>query len=216
MMHEITGWINTGFVLIAYLMGSVPTAVWLGKIRYGLDVREHGSRNSGATNTFRVLGARPGLLVLLIDCLKGWLPVALFPLLSPYEAGSVSITNLQIALGLAAVIGHVFPVFADFKGGKGVATLLGVVMALHVYAALISVAVFALVFAATRYVSLGSLISAIAYPVVLLLVFRIDNPTLLIFSVLFAVIVIVTHQKNISRLLKREENRLVLKRKQGS
>jgi glycerol-3-phosphate acyltransferase PlsY len=160
-MHEIIGWINAGFVLAAYLLGSVPTAVWLGKRFYKLDVREHGSKSSGATNTFRVLGAKAGVMVLIIDALKGFLPVFFLPFLSPYDVGDVQYANLQVAMGLAATLGHIFPVWAEFNGGKGVATLLGVVFALHWPAALLSLGAFVLVFSLTRYVSLGSLISAI-------------------------------------------------------
>jgi glycerol-3-phosphate acyltransferase PlsY len=212
-MQEIVGWLNTGLVLLAYLMGSIPTSVWIGKAFYGVDVREHGSGNAGATNTFRTLGARAGIIVLIFDCLKGFLPVMLIPEISPYESGSVAYTNLQVALGLGAVLGHIFPVFADFRGGKGVATLLGVVLALHLQAALISLGVFVLVFGITRFVSLGSLISAIIYPISLALLFREIPPSLLIFAVVFASIVIITHQKNIERLLRREEGRLDLNRR---
>jgi glycerol-3-phosphate acyltransferase PlsY len=212
-MHELTGWINIVFILVAYLAGSIPTAVWFGKAFYKMDVREHGSGNAGATNTFRVLGAKAGIIVLLVDCVKGYLPVTLLPLISPYDVGSVSYTNLQIGLGLAAVLGHVFPVFAEFRGGKGVATLLGVVLSLHLPAALISLGTFVLVFALTRFVSLGSILSAAVYPLSVIIVFHSNNKSLVIFSVIFAAIVIVTHQKNIERLLKREENRLVLRKR---
>jgi acyl phosphate:glycerol-3-phosphate acyltransferase len=212
-MHEIQGWINAGFVCVAYLLGSIPTAVWLGKAFYKTDVREHGSKNAGATNTFRVLGAKAGIVVLLLDALKGFLPVFFLPAIAPYVVGSTPYANLQVAMGLAAVIGHIFPVWADFRGGKGVATLLGVVFALHWMAALASLGVFLVVFAITRYVSLGSLISAICYPLAVGVVFKVSSPTMLVFSIVFAIIIIVTHQKNIERLLRKQENRLELRRK---
>lgn len=215
-MHEIIGWINAGFVLVAYLLGSIPTAVWLGKRFYKLDVREHGSKSAGATNTFRVLGAKAGILVLLFDALKGFLPVFFLPILSPYEVGETQFANLQVAMGLAATLGHIFPVWAEFNGGKGVATLLGVVFALHWQAALLSLGAFVVVFAVTRYVSLGSLISAVLYPVAIGLIFKVASPTLLIFAIVFAVIVIITHQKNIERLLTNQENRLDLRRKSSA
>ena len=128
--------IIAGLVAVAYLLGSIPTAVWIGKRFYGIDVREHGSHNAGATNTIRVLGLRTGLIVFVIDLAKGYCAVSL-SLLAGWLGSSPQLhTLLGIGLGLAAIAGHIFPLFAGFRGGKGVATICGVALALHPWAAL--------------------------------------------------------------------------------
>jgi glycerol-3-phosphate acyltransferase PlsY len=204
-------------LILAYLMGSIPSAVWIGKSLYGVDVREFGSGNAGATNTFRVLGKKAGLTVLLLDILKGWLAVAMATFISEAPPQTSQFVDLQIVLGVAAVIGHIFPVFAGFRGGKGIATLFGVILAAHPLACLLSLGVFILVFVAFRYVSLGSISAAIAFPVVVITVFA-DRvvPSMVIFSIMVAILVMITHQKNIERLIRREESKmkLVTRRKQ--
>ena len=198
-------------LILAYLMGSIPSAVWIGKTLYGVDVREFGSGNAGATNTFRVLGKRAGLIVLFIDILKGWLSVAMAGFISEAPAGTSAYVDLQIVLGVAAVIGHIFPVFAGFRGGKGIATLFGVILAAHPLACLISLGVFLLIFLAFRYVSLGSISAAIAFPISVITVFG-DKvvPSMVIFSIMVAILVMITHQKNIERLIRREESKMNL------
>lgn len=199
---------------LAYLMGSVPSAVWLGKTLYGVDVREFGSGNAGATNTFRVLGKRAGLIVLSIDILKGWLAVTMASFISEAPAGTSPFVDLQIVLGVAAVIGHIFPVFAGFRGGKGIATLFGVILAAHPLACLISLGVFLLIFLAFNYVSLGSISAAIAFPVSVITVFGNKVvPSMVIFSIMVAILVMITHQKNIERLIRREESKMKLVKK---
>lgn len=204
-------------LILAYLMGSIPSAVWIGKTLYGVDVREFGSGNAGATNTFRVLGKKAGLLVLTMDILKGWLPVVMAGFISEAPPQTSQFVDLQIVLGVAAVIGHIFPVFAGFRGGKGIATLFGVILAAHPLACLISLGVFLIVFMAFRYVSLGSISAAIAFPVAVITVFA-DRvvPSMVIFSIMVAILVMITHQKNIERLIRREESKmkLVSRRKQ--
>lgn len=194
------------FILIAYLIGSIPTAVWVGKSWFGIDVRDHGSKNAGATNTFRVLGKKPGILVLLIDILKGalasWLPYCF------YAGTSDEITNLQIITSIVAVVGHVFPCFAQFKGGKGVATSLGVIIGLEPAAAGVCVAVFLLIFLTTHFVSLGAMIGALAFPLSLVLVFNRQSFWLLVFAHVLSLLVILAHRKNIQRLLKGEESKM--------
>ena len=190
-------------MLAAYLIGSIPTAVWVGKKFFGVDIREHGSKNAGATNTFRVLGKKPGTFVLLFDVLKGWAATSLAHVL--VQELVISPDNLvyyQLAMGLLAVIGHVFPVFAGFKGGKGVATLLGMVLAIEPQAALICIGIFIVVLLLFKYVSLGSMIGAVAFPLLLLLIpkFQPEQPVLNIFAFLLAGLVIYTHRKNIDRL----------------
>lgn len=195
---------------ISYLCGSVPSSVWWGKAFYGLDVREHGSHNAGATNTFRVLGPKAGIPVLLLDVLKGFLPVRLLPFWSGMEPYSDAWTLLRVLLVLAAVVGHLYPVFAGFRGGKGIATSLGGVLAIHPGAALLCVIVFFGVFSFTRYVSLASLTAAVVFPLSITLVFAEPSHVLRWFAVVLCGIVFFTHRQNIGRLLKGNENRMTL------
>ncbi len=207
------------FGIIAYLLGSIPTAVWIGKAWNGIDVREHGSKNAGATNTFRVLGKKPGITVLFIDIIKGFLAVSMpiFFLMSGYFSSN-SITKdeiiyFQIIASFSAVLGHVFPVFASFKGGKGVATSLGVIIGIHPPAALLCLLLFLIIFVAFHYVSLGAICSSIAFPLTLFYVFEVKNSWLIIFSVILGILVILSHRKNIGRLIKGEESKMKLFKK---
>jgi acyl phosphate:glycerol-3-phosphate acyltransferase len=193
----------------AYLLGSIPTAVWVGKRFYNIDVREHGSGNAGATNTIRVLGKKAGIPVLLIDVLKGFLAVSLARY-STYTLASDTFINLQLSLGVAVVLGHIFPIFASFRGGKGIATVLGVVIAIHPLGAMISLCLFVLILLLSNYVSLSSMLAALAFPIVLIFVLQVETVSLIIFSVLISVMVIVTHKKNIGRLLRKEEPKAYL------
>ena len=195
---------------IAYLVGSIPTSVWWGRAFFGIDVREHGSRNAGATNTFRVLGPKAGVPVLLIDILKGFLPVRLIPNFSGLEPDSGPWMWFRVALVMASVVGHLYPVFAGFRGGKGVATSLGGILAVHPGAAGVCVLVFAVVFALSRYVSLGSICAALSYPLAVLLLFHETSPVKIGFAIVLCLMVIYTHRQNIDRLLKGEENRMSL------
>ena len=204
--------VNIVALLIAYLLGSVASAVWIGQIFYGTDIREYGSGNAGATNAFRVLGKKAGSAVMFFDSLKGWLAVNTvwmfhFIGISHYLPGSVQFVDFQLALGIAALLGHIFPVYVGFRGGKGVATLLGIILAIHPYAALISLVVFILVLLTTRYVSLGSMLAAMVFPVVIIVIFETTTPSLIIFSLMIAILVLVTHQKNIERLIRNEETK---------
>jgi glycerol-3-phosphate acyltransferase PlsY len=203
-------------LLIAYLLGSIPSAVWIGKWFYGVDVREHGSGNAGATNTFRVLGKKAGIPVLLMDIFKGWSAVMIAAFATEAPAHSQDFVNIQIVLGVAAVVGHIFPVFAAFRGGKGIATLFGVILAVHPYACLISTGVFLLVFLAFNYVSLGSICAGVAFPFIIIFFFGHDIvPSMVVFSCLVAILILITHQKNIERLLRREESKIfILKKKE--
>jgi acyl phosphate:glycerol-3-phosphate acyltransferase len=195
----------------AYLLGSIPTAVWIGKAFYGIDVREFGSGNAGATNTFRVLGKKAGIPVLIIDMLKGWLAVSLAWLVSSAPPDTQPFVNLEIVLGVASVLGHIFPVFAGFRGGKGIATMFGVVLAVHPWACLMASGVFLLVFLAFNYVSLGSISAGISFPLFIITVFGGQVvPAMVVFSVLVAILILITHQKNIERLLRRQESKIRL------
>jgi acyl phosphate:glycerol-3-phosphate acyltransferase len=196
----------TAFIL-AYILGSIPTAVWAGMIFRGIDLREHGSGNAGAANAIRVLGWKIGLPVLLIDMAKGWMAAMLPVFFSLGDPGTALITNLQIGTGLTAILGHVFPVFARFRGGKGVATASGVILAIHPLLTLSCLGIFLIVFLITRIVSVSSMSAGIAFPILLFALF--DTPSLLfkLFSVLVAVALLVTHRENIKRLLKGEEKK---------
>ena len=199
-------------VLIAYLLGSIPTSIWIGKAIHGVDVREHGSGNAGATNVIRVLGWKTGVPVLIIDMAKGGIAALLPMFLGLAGQGSAYLINLQIITGLTAIIGHMFPVFAGFRGGKGVATAAGVVIALHPAVSLVCLGIFALVFILTGIVSISSITAGIAFPVVLLFFFNTPSLIFRIFSVVIAVAIILTHRKNIKRLFKGEEPKLFRKK----
>ncbi|MBN9294713.1 MAG: glycerol-3-phosphate 1-O-acyltransferase PlsY [Flavobacteriia bacterium] len=202
---------NLIYVLLAYLLGSLPTAVWVGKRFYGLDVREHGSKNAGATNTFRVLGKKPGIFVLAIDVIKGFLAVSIMTWNTQY-LGEDEQSYFQIAAAIAAVVGHMFPVFAQFKGGKGVATSLGVILGLYPAAAGVCVVVFLAVFIASQYVSLGAIVAAFIFPLMVNFIFE-SSFWLKAFSWVLAALVIYKHKLNISRLLAGNENKMNLFRK---
>lgn len=203
---------NILFLIGAYLLGSIPTAVWIGKSFYKIDVREYGSGNAGATNTFRVLGKKAGIPVLLIDVMKGFAAVSL-AYLSDYPLNSNQMINLQLVLGIASLVGHIFPIFASFRGGKGIATLLGIILAVHPYAALVSMGIFIIVLLISSYVSLSSMTAAVCFPVIVIGIFKTTAPSLIIFSILIAIMVLITHQKNIERLLRREESKAKLIKK---
>lgn len=203
-------------IALAYAFGSIPSSVWVGKLFYNVDVREHGSKNAGATNTFRVLGKKAGIPVLLFDILKGWLAVKItFYATSNGGHTLEEYTNLKLLLGFAAVLGHIFPIYVGFRGGKGVATLLGVVVAINPYAALFSIGVFLVVWLLTNYISMASMLGALMYPLVIIGYYKYTYPALVFFSIAVAVLVLVTHQKNIERLLKGTEGKMrLIKRKQ--
>lgn len=194
---------------LAYLIGSFATAVWAGKIFHGTDVREHGSGNAGATNVIRVLGWKTGVPVLLVDILKGWVAAMLPVFMNMADHGSAMLTNYQIIAGLATVAGHIYPVFAGFRGGKGVATIFGVLLAIHPLVTISCFGVFLCVFLISGYVSLGSMTAGITFPLLLFFVFDTQSVYLKIFSVVVAIALLYTHRNNIRRLLKGEESKLI-------
>jgi len=195
--------------IFSYLLGSIPAAVWIGKAFHNIDVRQHGSGNAGTTNVIRVLGWKTGIPVLLIDIGKGWLAAMLPVFFHLAEPDSSLITNLQIMTGIIAIIGHIFPVFAGFRGGKGVASVFGVLLAIQPLLTLCCFGVFLLTLIITGIVSVSSMSAGIAFPVFLFLLF--DTPSLVfrIFSVLVAIALLITHRNNIGRLLKGEEKKLI-------
>lgn len=196
-------------VVLSYLLGSIPSAVWIGKRFHNIDVREHGSGNAGTTNVIRVLGWKTGIPVLLMDISKGWLASILPVLFHLADPGSALLTNLQLMTGIIAITGHIFPVFAGFRGGKGVATVFGVFLALQPILTLCSIGVFLSVLFITGIVSVSSMSAGISFPVFLFLFF--DTPSLLfkIFAVLVGTALLVTHRKNIGRLWRGEETKLL-------
>jgi glycerol-3-phosphate acyltransferase PlsY len=195
-------------IVLAYLIGSIPTSVWVSRYFFGIDIREYGSGNAGATNTFRVLGPKWGTVVMIVDMLKGTAAVSLVLLLPQYAHNDTLFLNLQICLGLAAVLGHIFPIWADFRGGKGVATLFGLVLGISPWTALSCSGVFLLVLFLTRFVSLSSILASVAFPIFILVIFNVDNPIYRVFAIAVALMVILTHQKNIGRLLRGSESKV--------
>ncbi|MBA4850204.1 glycerol-3-phosphate 1-O-acyltransferase PlsY [Emticicia sp. BO119] len=198
-------------VIVAYLLGSIPTAVWYGKIFHGVDIRQHGSGNAGATNSLRTFGRKAGIIVLVIDFLKGFLAV-----LSAQFLFSDTDKYLPLMMGLTAVIGHLYPVFAQFRGGKGVATALGVIAASFPLTVIICIVVFFILVFLTKYVSLGSMIGALAFPIqVALNVWDVNpkqDPYYLAFACVLSLILVFTHRHNIQRLMNGTENKFGAKK----
>ncbi|MFN8243244.1 MAG: glycerol-3-phosphate 1-O-acyltransferase PlsY [Ferruginibacter sp.] len=195
-------------IFVAYLIGSIPTALIVSKKVFGIDIRDYGSGNMGATNTFRVLGSRYGTIVMVIDMLKGFAAVMLYNFLSFYAHNEVERTNFMVGLGLAAVLGHIFPIFAGFRGGKGVATLFGMLLGMQPVIAVSCVGVFLLVLYLTRYVSLSSILAAVSLPVCVLWIWNEHEIVYRVFALLVAGLVVFTHQKNIGRILRGVESRI--------
>src|SRR5690242_4825331 len=182
-------------IILAYLIGSIPTSVWVSKYFFNIDIRDYGSGNAGATNTYRVLGSKWGTIVMVVDMLKAIAAVKLAFLLPYAYENDVYLVNMQLGLGLAAVLGHIFPIWAEFKGGKGVACLFGMV-------------VFILVLYLTRWVSLSSILASLAFPIFILVIFNEPERLYRVFAIIVAMLVLVTHQKNITRLLKGSESKV--------
>lgn len=195
--------------LLAYLLGSIPAAVWIGKKFHGIDVRQHGSGNAGTTNVIRVLGWKTGIPVLLIDVAKGWLAAMVPVFLNLAPSGSALLTNLQILTGMTAIFGHIFPIFAGFRGGKGVATVFGVLLALQPLLTISCFGVFLVILLITGIVSVSSMSAGLAFPILLFLFFDTPSMVFKIFSILVAIALLITHRKNIGRLLRGEEAKLI-------
>lgn len=201
------------FILLAYLIGSIPTAVWVSKSIFGIDIRDYGSGNAGATNTFRILGSKWGSLVMLVDVTKGIIATSLYIFIPFYLTHELARTNFMIALGMVAVLGHVFPVWANFRGGKGVATLLGMTLAIQPIVALICLVVFLISLLSTRFVSLSSILAAVAFMLLILFIFNEKETLYRIFALIVAMMVVITHHKNISRMYKGTETKLPIFKK---
>ncbi|HVM89812.1 MAG TPA: glycerol-3-phosphate 1-O-acyltransferase PlsY [Puia sp.] len=195
-------------IVLAYFIGSIPTAVWISKYFFDIDIREYGSGNAGATNTFRVLGSKWGTVVMAVDILKGVIATSLYILIPYYLHDEFDRTNFMLGLGLAAVVGHIFPVWADFRGGKGVATLFGMILAIQPVVAVCCVGVFLLVLYLTRFVSLSSILAGVAFAILILFIFNEKEPLYRGFAIAVALLVMLTHQKNISRLIRGSESKI--------
>lgn len=200
-------------IISCYLIGSIPTAVIYGRFVHGVDVREYGSGNAGATNTLRTLGKFAGMVVMIFDVLKAYL--ATYSATYLVVIGAIPENHLmiyKIGFGIVAVIGHIFPIFAKFKGGKGIACLLGMILAINLEIAFICIAVFIIVFLLSKYVSLGSMLATLAFPVIILLFPRFNDggPLVIVFGFAIFSIVVLTHQKNIIRLINGEESKVRL------
>jgi glycerol-3-phosphate acyltransferase PlsY len=198
--------------ILAYLLGSIPTAVWAGKFFHGIDIREHGSGNAGATNVIRVLGWKTGIPVMIVDVGKGWLAAYLPVLFNLADPGSAQLTNFQILTGLTSIIGHVYPVLAGFRGGKGVGTTFGVLLAIYPLLTVSCLAVFLGVLFITGYVSVSSMSAGVAFPILLFTLFHTPSMLFRIFSVFIALALIVTHRKNIKKLINGEESKFIKRR----
>ncbi len=213
--------INIGLILGAYIIGSIPTAVWVGKLFFKLDIREHGSGNAGATNVLRVLGTAAAIPVFLIDAAKGYGAVMLgwYSSVAPTLGAEFSepFVFLRIALMVAAVLGHIFPLFASFRGGKGVATIAGCLIAIAPLPLLGSFVTFVVMWSIKSYLSLGSIFAALTFPLWTILVPIIYgetiSPTMVIFSVVVGGALIYTHRANIKRLKAGTESKTYLFRK---
>lgn len=213
-------WLSAvAIIVVAYLLGSIPSAVWIGKKYYGIDIREHGSKNAGTTNMLRVLGKRAALPVFIIDYFKGFVAVILTSLMRYDEAVSDAwLINLRIIATVAVVIGHIYPIFAGFKGGKGVATLLGAGTGIYAPILLLCFGVWCVVFAIWHYVSLASMVAGCCYPCFVMIFSTMTyNPAapfesvpFIIFSWVVAILLVITHRKNIGRLREGTESQIFL------
>ena len=205
-------------LVLAYLLGSIPSAVWIGKKYYGVDIREHGSKNAGTTNMLRVLGKRAAIPVFVLDFFKGFAAVSLLSLMRyDPEITSAWLINLKILAVFAAVLGHIFPIFADFKGGKGVATLVGAVTGIYPQIILLCFGVWALVFMISHYVSLASMTAGCCFPMFVIIYSSSEwsrnydiSFTFILFSIAVAVLLLWSHRKNIERLKAGTESKIYI------
>jgi len=201
-------------ILLSYLIGSIPSAVWLGRYFHHVDIRDFGSGNAGATNTFRILGKKLGWIVLICDVSKGIVASTLPFFFSSFFLGyKDEVLILQLCASFTAVIGHVFPIFANFRGGKGVATSLGIIFGVNPFAAAICIAIFLLVFFSFRFVSLGAITAAIAFPFISYFGLHEDARIMIVFTIVLSALVIIAHRNNFARLLKGNENKIDIRKK---
>lgn len=210
----------TIIAILSYLVGSIPTSIVVARMKRGIDIRQHGSGNAGGTNVIRVLGWKAGVFVIAMDMAKGLLATMVLARLMygpiPFENKTPfdDFTVVQIIAGCAAILGHIWTLFAGFKGGKGIATAGGMLIGVAPVEVAVSLGVFAIVFLISHYVSLGSLSAAVAFPLTMFFrenIFMVEVPgynTLIFFSIAISLLIIYTHRANIKRLLKGTENRI--------
>lgn len=199
-------------ILIAYVLGSIPSAVWIGKKYYGVDIREHGSKNAGTTNMLRVLGRRAAIPVFALDFIKGFVAVSIIEILK-YDSNvnEMWIINIKIIAVFAAVLGHIFPVFANFRGGKGVATLVGAITGIYPPVILYCLGVWLLVLMFSHFVSLASMVAGCCFPIFTLVSPKVNESIpFILFSFVTAILLIFTHRKNIGRLRSGTESKLYI------
>ena len=205
------------FIVLAYLTGALPSSIWIGRLFYNVDVREFGSGNAGATNTFRVLGYKAGIPVLLIDILKGWIAVKYTLFLSHFlllDSSNIDVFfETQLVFGIAAVLGHLFPIYVGFRGGKGIATMLGILIAIHPPATFYSLVIFCIVLFLFRYVSLSSIVASLSFAIIIIIFYNDSVNSLKIFAIFVPILSLITHQKNIERIIKGEETKLTFEKK---
>ena len=198
-------------IILSYLAGSIPTSIIVSRLFFGFDIRERGSGNAGGTNAFRIMGWKIGLAVMILDLGKGVLATFIISQIR-VDSLSLPMVYIQIIAGSAAVIGHIWTIFAGFKGGKGVGTAAGILLVLYPISFIISLLIFFLFLLTTRYVSVSSMSAAIALPVVLLslnsILNRPPSSPLLILAIGMAVLIVFTHRSNIKRLVAGNENRI--------
>lgn len=205
-------------LVLSYFVGSIPASVWVGKLAYGIDLRQHGSGNAGATNAFRVLGWKAGLVASLVDLGKGILAAGVIATIRldalPSGLGFWEVESVvRLMAGMAAVIGHMYPIWAGFKGGKGVNTTAGVLLALTPGVMLLTLGVFAMVLISSRYVSLASLTATVVYPsAIAIKKYWLHaeglDASVFVFSLVLATGIFLAHRSNIQRLLSGTENRI--------
>lgn len=210
-------------IVLSYLVGSIPTSIIVSKLTKGIDIRKHGSGNAGGTNVARVLGWRAGILVIMIDILKGYAATQLIPKLMlgpiPFENRTPfeDYTVIQLIAGCAAIMGHIWTAFGSFRGGKGIATAGGVLASLATVEMAVAIGVFVVVIFASRTVSLGSLSAALSLPLAMFFRHNIFHAelqgyhSLIFFTIGIALLLVYTHRENIRRLRAGTESRLTVK-----
>ena len=196
------------FAILSYLLGSFSTAFWFGKWFGNIDIRQFGSKNAGATNVWRVLSFKIGILVFAIDIMKTFIAVQFVHFVSNLTINSEFYFQIKILFGICAMIGHIFPLYSSFKGGKGVASMFGIFFGLNPLIATVVLGFFIILVALSRIVSLPSICSAFLYLFITLFFNSQKSDTLTIFSIFICLVIVFTHRENIKRLIKREEGKL--------
>jgi len=198
-------------LILSYVVGSIPTSILVARVVGKIDIREHGSGNAGMTNVFRILGWKPAAVVGIFDVLKGWFATSCIPLLPIGKVLITDVSLIQIMAGCAAMLGHTYTIFASFRGGKGVATMMGMLIALYPGVIPFCLITFVIVLMTWGYVSVASISLAIVLPITIFLLprlgFQTPEPSLKLFSLILPLFILFTHRSNIKRLKEGTENR---------